>query len=79
MGDGFVVIVADPGFEQIAKNVERVRAGDLILQETKKTPGRGRAFVGEMQVCDEMAATCFPWRVQTISAFSITTSSSGTS
>jgi len=31
VGDGFVVIVADPGFEQVAKNVERVRAGDLIL------------------------------------------------
>ena len=55
--DRFVVVVADPGFEQVAEDVERVRPGHLVLQEAKKTPGGSRAFVGEVQVGNEVGAT----------------------
>jgi hypothetical protein len=41
-----VVVVADPGIEQVAEDVERIRPGNVLLQKAKKTPGGDRAFVG---------------------------------
>src|SRR5574340_1352634 len=80
-----VVVVADPGLEQVAQDVERVGTGNLFVEKVKKTPGGDRAFVGEVQVRDEEAAAR-TWfrsqahrRRQTISALVMTTSSSGTS
>jgi len=77
--DLLVMVVADPGLEQVAEDVERIRTGCLFLQKTKKTPAGERAFIGQMQVGDEEAATCLHRLLQTISALVMTTSSSGTS
>jgi hypothetical protein len=41
-----VVVVADPGIEQIAEDVQCIRTGNVFLQKAKKTPGGDRAFVG---------------------------------
>ena len=60
MGDRFVVVVAGPGLEQVAEEVERVGAGGFLVEETKKTPGGSRAFVGQVQVGDEIAAPRAP-------------------
>lgn len=85
MRDAFVVIVTEPGFEQVAEDVQRVGPRNFVFEKAKKTPGGSRAFVAEMQVGDEigapraLAANPARRRVQTISAFSMTTSSSGTS
>ncbi len=78
-GDGFVVVVPRPGFEQVAENVERIGARNVFVEEAKKTPGRGRAFVGEVQVGDEVGAPRLHRPLQAISALVMTTSSSGTS
>jgi hypothetical protein len=41
-----VVVVADPGLEQVAEDVERIGTGRFLVQKAKKTPGGDRAFVG---------------------------------
>jgi len=74
-----VVIVADPGLEQVAQDVERIRTGNVFFEKAKKTPGCGRAFVSQMQVGNKVGATRFHRINQTISALVMTTSSSGTS
>ncbi len=79
MRDLLVVIVADPGFEQISQNIQRICAADVGFQETKKTPGGFRAFVGQMQVGDKKCAAGGLHATQTISALVMITSSSGTS
>jgi len=40
-----VVVVAHPCLEQIAQDVECIRACSFLVQEAKKTPGRNRAFI----------------------------------
>ena len=78
----FIVVVANPGFEQVTQNVERIRTGNVFLQKAKKTPGSDRAFVSQVQVGNKVGATCLTaWSpcVQTISALVMTTSSNGTS
>jgi len=52
-----VVIVTDPGFEQITQNVQRISALGILDQKAKKTPGGNRAFVGQMQIGDAEGAT----------------------
>ena len=77
-----VVVVADPGIEQVTEDVERIRPGSVFLQKAKKTPGGDRAFVGQVQVGNKEAAACSRRgrvRLQMISALVMTTSSSGTS
>jgi len=51
------MVVADPDLEQVAQDVERIRAGNVFLQKAKKTPGGNRAFVGQMQIGDAEGAT----------------------
>jgi hypothetical protein len=41
-----VVVVADPGIEQVAEDVKCICTDSVFLQKAKKTPGSDRAFVG---------------------------------
>ncbi|MNQ76823.1 hypothetical protein D3C85_916720 [compost metagenome] len=65
-------VVADPGFEEVAEYVEGFGLGGAALQEMKKRPGDIRAFLFKMQIGDQQYHSM-------ISAFSMITSSTGTS
>ncbi|MDT4870333.1 hypothetical protein FQZ97_1054060 [compost metagenome] len=65
-------VVADPGFEEIAQYIEGFGLGRTALQEMKKRPGDVRAFFFEVQIGDQQDHSA-------ISAFSMITSSTGTS
>ena len=65
------IVVADPGIEQVAENVQRFGLGRRVAQETSKGRADVRAPRTKMQVGKE--------EDQTTSAFSMMTSSTGTS
>jgi hypothetical protein len=66
-------VVADPVFEEIPEDVERVGAARGGLQEILELRGRSRPRLIEMQVRDEERSS-----QEIISAFSMTTGSFGT-
>jgi hypothetical protein len=69
----FQRVVADPGLEEVAEDVERVGAGDGPGEEALEARGDFRPRRLEVQVGDEERAA-----LQTRSAFSITTGCTGT-
>src|SRR5690606_6693298 len=77
------VVVTGPVFEQITEDIERRHAPRRPRQEGEKGGGGLRALFGQMQVGDEQglhrAGVLTKRRKQTISARSMTTSSTGTS
>jgi hypothetical protein len=72
---GSGVVVANPGFEQVAQNIERVSLAVLCLSKTQKTGGDRRFFCLQMKVCDKKCRHDYSLTV----TLSITTSSFGTS
>ena len=65
-------IVANPRFEKITKDVQRLGVAGAAIEQIKKRPGNIRAFFLQMQIGDQQDHSM-------ISAFSMITSSFGTS
>ena len=50
LNQGTTVIVAQPALKEVAKNVERVRLGGVVLQKLAERPGDIRALLVKVQV-----------------------------
>lgn len=63
LGDGALegvhAVVADPGFEEVAEDVQGLGPTGALIEERQKRPGDVRAFRFEMQVRDEQDAHRF--------------------
>src|SRR6185295_15181671 len=77
---GRVVIVADPGFEQIAQYIQRIGAARRGLQKPQAGAQQVRLTRLQMQIGNEQSTHAAVQALSsTTTAFSITTSSAGTS
>ncbi|MNN73813.1 hypothetical protein D3C81_1899650 [compost metagenome] len=65
-------VVADPGLEKVTEDVQRLGVPCTTVEQIKKRPGNVRAFFLQVQIRDQQYHS-------TISAFSMITSSVGTS
>jgi len=69
------IVIANPGFKQIAQNVKRLALLRFTLQKMQKTGSNCRFFLTQMEICDKQRARHYSLTV----TFWMTTSSVGTS
>jgi len=73
------IVVADPVLEQIAQDVERLRAGRVLFEELEEALVRPRALLAEMEIRDEERAQQKPYFAPTTVTDSMITGVFGTS